>query len=231
MRIRFSRSLVMSAMLVALALVLVSAPDAEAQDSHWGVTASFVPKWTPIPEIWKQTWVPGEFRANGKEFRLGVVRGSDLGGDWSVTFVRNWFTTDETINRVNSFDLYLPPDFTRLRTVRDGSIFTFRGDIEVFGVKYEKFTPVVTIKDRVQIGLTYGIGIGSLRGTVSEQRFENFDRETSELIPHTQTVMEALSTWPPAGRVTACPATADTGFHPTSSATRCGYIIVRRSKL
>ena len=37
MRIRFSRSLVMSVMLVALALVLVSAPDAEAQDSHWGV--------------------------------------------------------------------------------------------------------------------------------------------------------------------------------------------------
>ena len=39
----------------------------------------------------------------------------------------------------------------------------------------------------------------------------------------------ALSTWPPAGRVTARPATADTGFHPTSSATRCGYIIASRS--
>ena len=41
----------------------------------------------------------------------------------------------------------------------------------------------------------------------------------------------ALSTWPPAGRVTACPATADTGFPLQSSATRCGSIIVRRSKL
>ena len=39
----------------------------------------------------------------------------------------------------------------------------------------------------------------------------------------------ALSTWPPAGSVTACPATADTGFHPTSSATRCGSIIASRS--
>ena len=39
----------------------------------------------------------------------------------------------------------------------------------------------------------------------------------------------ALSTWPPAGRVTAGPATADTGFHPTSSATRCGSIIASRS--
>ena len=32
----------------------------------------------------------------------------------------------------------------------------------------------------------------------------------------------ALSTWPPAGRVTACPATTDTGFPLQSSATRCG---------
>ena len=44
-----------------------------------------------------------------------------------------------------------------------------------------------------------------------------------------QATATALSTWPPAGRVTACPATADTGFHPTSSATRCGYIIASRS--
>ena len=40
---------------------------------------------------------------------------------------------------------------------------------------------------------------------------------------------KALSTWPPAGRVTACPATADTGFPLTSSATRCGSIIASRS--
>ena len=42
---------------------------------------------------------------------------------------------------------------------------------------------------------------------------------------HGLVALEALSTWPPAGRVTACPATADTGFPLKSSATRCGSII------
>ena len=45
----------------------------------------------------------------------------------------------------------------------------------------------------------------------------------------TRSVEGVLSTWPPAGRVTAGPATADTGFPLKSSATRCGYIIASRS--
>lgn len=121
---------------------------------------------------------------------LKAVRGSDLGGDWSVTFVRNWFATDQVFDDTFEEDVCLPPDFTTCETVTEGSIFTILGDVEVFAVKYEKFTPFVTIKDRVQIGLTYGVGIGSLRGTVIEQRFEAFDPDTGEPIPPTETTIE-----------------------------------------
>ena len=84
------------------------------------------------------------------------VRGSDRGGDWSATFVRNSFRTDQVIDRTFSFENFLPPDFTASETVTDGSVFTVPGEVEVFGIKFEKFTPFVTIQDRVQIGLTYG---------------------------------------------------------------------------
>ena len=118
------------------------------------------------------------------------MRGSDLGGDWSVSFVRNWFNTDEVFDDTFTFENFLSPDFTTLETITEGSIFTLPGDIEIFAVKYEKFTPFVTIKDRVQVGLTYGVGIGSLRGTVIERRFESFDPETGQSHPPTETVVE-----------------------------------------
>ena len=163
---------------------------AKGQESHWGVTASFVPTWKPVPELYDFIWDDSGLEAQGKEFRIGVVRGSDLGGDWSVTFVRNWFATDQVFDETFEEDVFFPPDFTTFVTVTEGSIFTIPGDVEVFAVKYEKFTPFVTIKDRVQIGLTYGVGIGSLRGTVVEQRFEAFDPDTGEPIPPTETIIE-----------------------------------------
>lgn len=145
-----------------------------AQDSHWGVTSSFVPKWDRVPELYEQIWDIDDLRPEDtKEFRIGVVRGSDLGGDWSVALVRNWFRTDRVFDE--TFPAITLSD--QAGNVQElgltGSLFTVSGDIEVLGVKFEKFTPFVTIRDRVQVGLTYGGGIGSLSGTVIEQRFES----------------------------------------------------------
>ena len=70
---------------------------ARAQDSHWGVTASFVPQWEPIPELYEQLWGE-ELPVTGREFRVGIVRGSDRGGDWSVSVVRNWFSSDDLLD-------------------------------------------------------------------------------------------------------------------------------------
>ena len=144
--------------------VLLYPSFAEAQDSHWGGTFSFVPEWKAIPEIYEQIWSVDGFAPNGKEFRIGVVRGSDRGGDWSVTFVRNWFQTDRV------FDNTSPQQFTNpdgIEVGRAGFVYSVPGDIEYIGVKFEKFTPFVTIRNRVQVGITYGGGIGSLRGTVT----------------------------------------------------------------
>ncbi len=169
---------------------LCAVPVVEAQEKHWGVTGSVVPQWKSSSQFWDLIWEQEGLRAEGKEYRIGLVRGSDLGGDWSVSFVRNWFNTDEVFDDTFTFENFLPLDFTTLETITEGSIFTLPGDIEIFAVKYEKFTPFVTIKDRVQVGLTYGVGIGSLRGTVIERRFESFDPETGQSHPPTETVVE-----------------------------------------
>lgn len=164
--------LAQSAFIVA-SLLLCSPQGAEAQESHWGVTASLVPTWSRIPELYEYIWDTDELRPDGtKEFRIGVVRGSDRGGDWSVAFVRNWFRTDQVFD--DTFPLITLSD--QEGNIQElglaGSVFTIPGTVEYVGVKFEKFTPFVTIKDRVQVGLTYGGGIGSLSGTVVEQRFE-----------------------------------------------------------
>ena len=89
------------------------------------------------------------------------------------------------------FPIFLPPCCSNFVNSREGSIFTIPGNVEVFGIKYEKFTPFVTIKDRVQLGLTYGGGIGSLRGTVIEQQITNIDPDTGMVItPPTETIIE-----------------------------------------
>jgi len=174
----------------ALLAVLFVAHPAAAQDSqpaehrsHWGVTTTFVPEWSSVPELYEVMWAGSGLAAKGKEFRIGVVRGSEGGGDWSVTLVRNRLRSDQILDHTSSYSVSLPPDFRTVQTLTDGSVFTIPEEVEVFGVKYEKFTPFVRIRDRVQIGLTYGAGIGSLRGSVTEQRFENFDPDTGESIP------------------------------------------------
>ena len=157
---------------------------AAAQESHWGVTASFVPQWKPIRELWEQLW-EDEFDADGTEFRIGIVRGSDLGGDWSVSFLKNKISTEREFDDTFVDDFFDPP-------VRFGSVYFLPENPEVIGIKYEKFTPFVTFQDRVQIGLTYGGGYGVLRGTLDERVFDaefGFDPNTFE---NTATQTETL---------------------------------------
>ena len=173
------------AAIMCVCLVGISAQSAEAQELHWGVTTSFVPQWKSVAELSNRMWDDVGLPATGKEFRIGVVRGSDLGGDWSVTFVKNWFRTDQVFDQTHTFTLD-----NELGTATEGRLFTIPGDVEVFGIKYEKFTPFATIQDRVQIGVTYGGGFGSLRGTVVEQLFESLDPDTFAQIPTTETIIE-----------------------------------------
>lgn len=164
---------------IVLLVTLATGNEAQAQERHWGITFSLIPQWNPIQQWHDRLW-DTDVDVDGNEFRVGVVRGSDSGGDWSVTFVRNTLkaagTYDDTQITDFGFGLGAPVPITL------GSLYTVEENPQVYAVKYEKFSPFVTIQDRVQIGVTYGGGIGALRGTYTDRQF---DVEFGEFDPGT----------------------------------------------
>ena len=138
---------------IVLGLGLAGVPsDAGAQDrrSHWGVTVGFSPRWmtsglldTTLERLWDESGI----HFSGSEFRAGVVRGSELGGDAGVSFVRRPFDDGS--------------GFVREHGVTYGT----RG-VVLTGVEAHRFTPFWAIRDRVQIGLDYGAGVGVFDGAV-----------------------------------------------------------------
>lgn len=142
---------VLAALAAALALVILPG-DATAQDgdSHWGVSFGFTPRWSatdstmPVGVLWDDV---DEIDLSGSELRVGIIRGSELGGDWGVSFVRRRFRDQSVIDFTSAGDA---------RYVTDG--------VGLTGVEIHKFSPFVTVAGAVQIGMEYGGGVGTFAG-------------------------------------------------------------------
>ena len=148
---------------VALCLFFAAA-QASAQESNWGVSASFVPSWT-VPRdnaLARLMFNADALDINGSEFRIGFARGRTLGGDWGVSFVRRRLKDGSSI----SSDLYTDP---ALPGVQQGDFTTLR-NVELTGVEAHKFSPFGTIAKRVQVGLLFGGGIASSKGELETRR-------------------------------------------------------------
>ena len=137
------------------------AHDAGAQDrrAHWGVSAGLAPRWTAA-----STWVERLYDVDtmdwtGSDLRVGVVRGSDLGGDWGIALVGRSF---------DDGGLYVD--------TRPAGAGSGQGDgrrpgryvtngVTATGVEAHRFARFGgAIRDRVQIGLEFGAGVAMLDG-------------------------------------------------------------------
>jgi hypothetical protein len=146
-----------------LFLSLAGVASAQQEPSSWGVAGSIVPSWR-VPADNRRMFDADQLNVNGSEFRIGFVRGRTLGGDWGVSLVRRRIDDGSTLERnVDSSSF----GFTT------GEFVTTR-DVTITGVEVSKFSPFVTIKRRAQIGLYYGGGIGSSKGTL-QTRFVDPD--------------------------------------------------------
>lgn len=134
-------------LVVAFVILLVTPMHAVAQsfNSRWGIQAGFVPSWT-VPDVAKDLFDAETLTVEGSEFRIGFVRGRTLGGDWSVSYVQKWLDDGSFADS---------RDFTRTTS-----------GVTVRGVALDKFAPFGTIKERVQIGMIFGIGVGQASGVV-----------------------------------------------------------------
>jgi hypothetical protein len=145
----------------ALVAGLVCPPGAAAQsrESHWGVSASLVPRWE-FPRALANVWNM-ETDMRGSEMRVGIVRGSDLGGDVGVSFVKKRVADDSTVFLREPACVEAP----------DGNSACARGpyhitrDAGMTGVEAHIFLPFATIRERVQIGATFAGGIARIDGT------------------------------------------------------------------
>jgi hypothetical protein len=150
-----------------LALTLLVPTSVFAQDeSHWGVAVRVTPTWK-VPSNFKVLFDAETVDIKSQDFSIGIARGRTLGGDWSVSYVRKNFKdgsfADNTETRCN--------DFGVSGCFKQGSIRTLRG-VTVTGIEALKFISFATIKERVQIGLNVGGGIGSLKGNQEIREFD-----------------------------------------------------------
>ena len=148
------------AILVSLVTATPAFAQAKDQPKHWGVGFSFTPQWT-ANTLFQELLLKGEDPpVEGDEFSFGVVRGSVLGGDWSVSYVRqrikDGFTSTITESETGA-------DYSYSST----STFTYEG-VYFDGVEVNVFVPVKTFKNRVQVGFSVGGGVGFPRGTIHE---------------------------------------------------------------
>lgn len=176
---------------IGVFMFLASTGAASAQDAaHWGVIGSFVPTWQ-VPEKMSILFGTAESAATsvdvgGSEFRIGVARGRELGGDWSVSFVRKRFKKDSVVT-ASETECFSVANGPCVETPY-GSTHAM-GSAVVTGVEYQSFRPFTTIKERVQVGLTWGIGVGKVEGTATGLQFGpdgTFadEREAKEIYPN-----------------------------------------------
>jgi hypothetical protein len=137
---------------VALALVVAWASDAAAQPEVWGVSASFTPRWT-TPEAVTGIFMAEEVSLEGRDIRLGVVRGRTEGGDWGVSFVRQQLKAGGVVDVNGTRDV-----------LDDGVVLT--------GAVFEYYGAFFTIKKRVQMGVASSFGAASVTGTARRNNAE-----------------------------------------------------------
>lgn len=146
---------------VAAVVLLVGASTGLAQDarqSHWGISASLVPRWS-FPDALADVW-DLESDMTGSEFRAGVVRGSDGGGDWGVSFVKKTIDDNSVVQLREQACVQLPGGAAECAR---GAYHRTRG-AGMRGVEAYLFMPFATIR-RTQIGVTLAGGVAQIQGT------------------------------------------------------------------
>jgi hypothetical protein len=153
--------------ITALAAALVLLPvSALAQDSHWGVAFSITPKWN-VPARFNTLFdAQTSLDIESTDFSIGIARGKDQSGDWSVSYFRKSFKDGSSVSSVSTECGV----FGTSACFLDGESRILRG-VSLSGVEALKFIPFATIKQRIQIGAIVGGGVGTLDGTLETHNF------------------------------------------------------------
>jgi hypothetical protein len=134
------------------------------------------------------SWLANVFDATaidvkGPEFRIGVIRGTTLGGEWGVSLVHKRLSKESTVEIEGSSNL--------VTVVAD--------DAELIGVEVHRFFPFARA-GRVQFGANLGAGVAQLRGFVSGVQVGTTATSFTLPFPEAFVVTGREIDWLPVGR-------------------------------
>ena len=176
---------VLAVVLLVLAPTQAVAQEADpGHESHWGVSGGLVPHWIfprALAEVWNL-----DTDMTGSEFRIGIVRGSDLGGDWGVSFVKKVIRDESIVVLRESACVQLPGGTTPCAR----GAFHVTQNAGMRGVEAHVFLPFASIKRRVQIGGTFAGGVAEVQGT-SDRFIEHLIVNGSSVTLNTESIGQA----------------------------------------
>jgi hypothetical protein len=136
---------------VASLCVLPAPAFAQIDDSSWGITAGISPRWSMPGSLLAGVFDATTLDVKGPEFRLGVIRGTTLGGEWGVSLIHKRLSKESTLEIEGS---------------SNDVVTVVTEDAELIGVELHRFFPFA-LAGRVQVGVNVGGGIAQLRGFVT----------------------------------------------------------------
>jgi hypothetical protein len=137
--------------LIAAVLLASATPGfAQIDNPTWGLEVGFTPSWQMPGQALAGAFGADQIDLHGSEFRIGVVRGRTMGGEWGVSLVNKRFGNDGIVVLSSSSG--------------KGSFTTT--DAEMLGFEVHRFFALATIAKQVQIGVNLAGGAGELRGYV-----------------------------------------------------------------
>ncbi len=133
-----------------LVTVLPAPAAAQIDDTSWGITAGMSPEWSMPSTLLAGLFDADRLDVKGPEFRVGVIRGTTLGGEWGVSLIHKRLSKESTIQIDGS----------------NTAVLVTADDAELLGVEVHRFFPFARA-GRVQIGANLGGGVAQLRGFVT----------------------------------------------------------------
>jgi len=162
--------------------VLALASQVNAQDK-WGVNVALTPSWQSGPGV-SALFGANQTDLHGSAVRIGFVRGVDVDGDWGLSFVNTTFAPNSTVD-------------TDVASCSRGTCGTFLRTVDkthMTGFEFHQFQPLRTWRERVQLGLIGGVGLGWIHGqvqkrTVTEAGDVQVSTDAGELYPPSKSVV------------------------------------------
>jgi hypothetical protein len=161
-----TRALVCVTGLIVLALpssVLGQRSEDDRRRSRFGVIVNFALP-SDVNDRVTELFEAGSVTIRSRDFEIGLARGSELGGDWGLSYIGKRYRDGSLIDDV--VETCFSGGCARVGT-RD----SFQ-DVELRGLSVHEFLPFVTIAGRAQIGMTFGGGFGKLRGRAQRQEYD-----------------------------------------------------------